>query len=164
MKIFIVGNPRSYKTKLAKDISNVLTSLYDIPSIIFPNCLKNNYHFFLGKNYIIDGIVNIDIIVNFFDSKKDYIIFMNKLDGQEEVETKYSILNGLTRDYCFYLSTMNSLPRDRWIEYNFKSSNVIRQVKKMGTHNTIYVVPNYDFVLENVKQHLIEDFHKKCLL
>jgi len=59
---------------------------------------------------------------------------------------------------------MNSLPRDRWIEYNFKSSNVIRQVKKMGTHNTIYVVPNYDFVLENVKQHLIEDFHKKCLL
>lgn len=106
-----------------------------------------------SKNYIIDGLSNPQNFTKLFDYNQDMIIVLNRLDNDVDSTDQDNIALNVIRDYCYWLSSMNLLPKDSWVEYNFRTNSTddSPHVKKMGNRNVVFIVKSIKSVIEHLK-------------
>ncbi len=142
-----------YVTNRLKDNPDIITNnVYaSISSIEKLNGLR--------YNWIIDGIFNPRDFCRLFDYNTDVVVFLNRTDGNSDVQDYESIGISVMRDYCFWLSSASMLPKSRWLEYNFKiPGEKSDSMKVLGSKNTVYIFKS----IENVTQHLIDYLKDYC--
>ncbi len=106
-----------------------------------------------NKRFIIDGLSNPQNFIKLFDYNQDIIIVLNRIDNEVDSTDQDNIAINVIRDYCYWLSSMNLLPKDRWIEYNFRiNADGEGPIKKMGSRNIVYIVKSIKGVISHLKQ------------
>src|SRR5271155_1659217 len=76
------------------------------------------------KVFVIDGIASPKDFVELFEYRKDIVIFLNRTDNDVEFKDHENIGVSVIRDYCFWMASANLLPKNRWLEFNFKIPGV----------------------------------------
>lgn len=110
------------------------------------------------KNFVIEDLVGPMDFIKLFNYNEDIVVFLNRLDNPSVANEQENICLSLIKDYCLWLVTMSCLDKDRWIEYNFKSTySTDNTVKTMGVHNSIFILKSF----EGVASHL-SDILKAC--
>jgi len=137
--------------------SYVINRLKDNPNVIVDNTHDSISS--IGKlydskyNWIIDGIFSPRDFCRLFDYNTDVVVFLNRTDGEMDAQDYESIGVSVMRDYCFWLSSANMLPKSRWLEYNFKiPGEKSDSMKVLGSKNTVYIFKS----IENVIDHLVD--------
>lgn len=112
-----------------------------------------------SEHFVISGIASPRDFASLFDYTQDYIVFLNRTDGEEvQIKDYEKIGVSVIRDYCFWMSSASLLPKERWLEYNYKMSGTdMERFKKMGSKNSVFIVGS----LERVIAHLQETFGSK---
>lgn len=177
MNVFLIGMPQSGRTTVGKAIDSfsyvhisdnlnilapfkseekhsfILDSLRLNPNICIDECkydLINNF-------YIVDGIISPRDFITLFDYNKDVVVFLNRMDHQPEYQDYQNIALAVMRDYCFWLSSANLLPKRRWLEFNFKTiGDYDPYLKQMGYKNSVFSVKTLNSVIVNLKLLLTE--------
>lgn len=104
------------------------------------------------NRFIVDGVLNPQNFMKLFDYNQDVLIVLNRIDNTIDSTDQDNIALNVIRDYCYWLSSMNLLDKDRWIEYNFRiNAKGDGTVKKMGTRNIVYIIKSIDNVITHVK-------------
>lgn len=107
--------------------------------------------------FIIDGIMSPKDFVNLFDINEDIVIFLNRTDNIEEFKDSESIAVSVMRDYCFWMSAAGLLPRERWLEYNFKIPGEASEfVKKLGSKNSVFIARSIERATSHIKEVVAE--------
>ncbi len=103
--------------------------------------------------FVIDGINSPRDFINYFDYRKDIVIFLNRNDNEYEYRDHENIAVSVMRDYCFWMASAGLIAKERWLEFNFKMLGDDSDfIKVMGVQNTVILVRS----LNKVVQHLIE--------
>jgi len=91
-------------------------------------------------NFVIDGVNNPRDLARLFNYNEDVIIFLNRTDSEPEFKDYENVGLTVMRDYCYWLSSAGLLPKERWLEFNFKipgeDSDVVKQ---LGSKNTLFI-------------------------
>jgi len=132
--------------------SYVLNRFKNNPNVIIDNlcdsvnCIKQ----LDGEyNWIIDGIFSPRDFCALFNYNEDIVVFLNRTDGEIDAYDYETIGISVMRDYCFWLSSANMLPKTRWLEFNFKvSAERSDSVKVLGSKNTVFIVKSIDSVTD----------------
>lgn len=92
--------------------------------------------------FIVDGLFSPKDFVHLFDYRADVVVFLNRTDNEGEHHRDQDAIGvSCIRDYCFYLASANLLPRNRWLEYNFKIPGEDTDfVKQLGSKNSVFIV------------------------
>lgn len=107
--------------------------------------------------FVIDNLVGPKDFIQLFNPNKDLVVFLNRLDYDAEYKDYQSIGISVMRDYCFWLASAGMLPKNHWIEYNFKiPGEASDAIKTLGSKNTVYLIKNYDKVISHFKELLIK--------
>lgn len=113
-------------------------------------------HYDDDKTFVIDGINSPHDLVKLFNYNTDYIIFVNRTDNDTEYKDHESIGVSVIRDYCYWMSSANLLPKNRWIEYNFKMpGEESEHVKVLGSKNSVFIVKSIKRAISHFKELLI---------
>jgi len=105
-----------------------------------------------NNKFIIDGVLNPQNFIKLFDYNQDIIIVLNRIDNVVDSTDQDNIAINVIRDYCYWLSSMNLLSKEKWIEYNFRMNvKSDSSIKKMGNRNIVYIIKSIDSVLTHVK-------------
>jgi hypothetical protein len=119
----------------------IVSNIQDIISIN-----KKNYQ---THQFVIDGLFSPKDFTELFDYHQDMVIFVNRLNNPADYQDYENIGASVIRDYCFWLSSADCLPKERWIEFNFsipgENNNYMRQI---GSKNSIFLVKNLNKVNE----------------
>jgi len=138
-----------YERSLADYVSERLKLNYTLVSDNIESIIKSCP----SKNYIIDGLVTPQDFIKLFNPTEDIRIVLNRLDNDVDATEQDSIADIAIRDYCSWLSAMNLITKDNWIEYNFRSSGKSGgTIKKMGSRNTVFIVSSLEDVIKHVKE------------
>ncbi len=106
-------------------------------------------------DFIIDGVSSPKDFCALFDYNQDFIVFLNRTDGDVECKDYENIGVSVMRDYCFWLSSAGLLPKDRWYEYNFKMAGEESDfVKSLGSKNSVFIVKSINKVISHLKDAL----------
>lgn len=125
----------------ANVFSNYVTSIEN-------TCLKSD-------NIVIDGVFSPKDFATLFNYMTDVVVFVNRLDNKVEYQDYENIGISVSRDYCFWLSSVGLLPKNRWLEYNFKiSGEDSDRIKTLGSKNTVYIIKSIDRVIEHLREQL----------
>lgn len=109
------------------------------------------------REFVIDGISSPRDFATLFDYTKDFVVFLNRTDGDVETKDHENIGVSVIRDYCFWLSSAGLLPKHRWHEYNFKlSDKESDHIKALGSKNSVFIVKSLNKVMEHLKQSIKE--------
>ena len=104
-----------------------------------------------GRHYVVDGVMSPKDFTALFDYNKDMAVFLNRTDNEMSHKDYESIGVSVIRDYCFWLSAAELLPKERWFEYNFKMSAPPGDfVKAMGSKNSVFVVKSITNVIDHL--------------
>jgi len=102
------------------------------------------------KIFVIDGIASPKDFSDLFDYRQDVVVFLNRTDGTAEFKDHENIGVSVIRDYCFWLSAANLLPRPKWLEYNFKIPGEESDfVKELGSKNSVFIVRSITKVIDH---------------
>jgi hypothetical protein len=105
------------------------------------------------ENIVLDGINNPRDFVTLFNYNDDVVIFLNRNDNDSDVKDYENIAVTVMRDYCFWLSSAFLLPKERWIEINFKMAGEQSDfVKQLGSKNSVYLVKNIEKGIEIINE------------
>lgn len=105
--------------------------------------------------YVIDGILSPRDFTRMFDYNKDMVIFLNRTGNDAEYKDYENIGVSVMRDYCFWLSSADLLPKERWLEYNFSIPGVESDwVKGLGHKNSVFIVKSINRVISHIKEQL----------
>lgn len=106
--------------------------------------------------FIIDGIASPKDFIHLFNINEDVVVFLNRIDNVKEFKDSDSISISVIRDYCFWMSSVGLLSKDRWLEYNFKmnSEQELTTVKKLVSKNTVFLVKTFNSVILHLKEAL----------
>lgn len=108
-------------------------------------------------NIIIDGILSPKDFISLFDYTKDVVIFLNRIDNESEIKDHENIGISVIRDYCFWLASANLLPKERWMEFNFRIPGEDSDfVKVLGSKNSVFIVKSIKKVISHIKEKLNE--------
>jgi adenylate kinase family enzyme len=112
-----------------------------------------------GKfNFVIDGISSPRDLVTLFNYNTDYVIFLNRTDNNSEHKDQENIGVSVMRDYCFWMSSAGLLPKERWLEYNFKIPGEDSDfVKTLGSKNSVFIVKSIERVISHLKEKLFDE-------
>jgi hypothetical protein len=128
------------------------------PSFIVNNIFNCMDAYDNDVNFIIDGITSPRDFTRLFDINQDIVVFLNRLDNTAEYKDYENIGVSVIRDYCFWLSSADLLPKNRWIEFNFKvpgnNVDVVTVVKKLGNKNTVFIVNAINSIVPVLKEML----------
>lgn len=103
--------------------------------------------------YLIDGLSGPKDFVELFDYTEDMVVFLNRIDNDTPHKDYESIGVSVIRDYCFWLSSADLLPRERWLEYNFRMADTPSdQIKTLGSKNSVFVVKSLNKVIEHLRE------------
>jgi len=103
---------------------------------------------------VIDGIFSPKDFSYLFDATQDVVVFLNRLDNEVEMRDYENISLSVCRDYCFWLSSINLLSRERWLEFNFRLNGNNDRVRTLGSKNTIYIAGDINKVISIIKHYL----------
>jgi adenylate kinase family enzyme len=107
------------------------------------------------SHYIIDGVMSPKDFTELFDYNTDMVVFLNRTDNETSHKDYESIGVSVIRDYCFWLSAAELLPKERWFEYNFKMNAPPGDfVKAMGSKNSVFVVKSISNVIDHLSNAL----------
>lgn len=135
----------------------------------FTNRLKNNPNIILDhvnasmagysdkeSNFMIDGIFSPKDFTQLFDYNEDIVIFLNRTNNNAEYKDYENIGVSVIKDYCFWLSSANLLPRNRWMEYNFQiPAEDSEFIKVLGSKNSVFIVKSINNVINHLKEQLL---------
>jgi hypothetical protein len=83
------------------------------------------------------------------------VVFLNRTDNAEEFKDSESIAVSVMRDYCFWMSAASLLPKDRWLEYNFKIPGDDSDfIKKLGSKNSVFLAKSLTKAISHLKESL----------
>ncbi len=103
--------------------------------------------------YVIDGIISPRDFTKMFDYNKDMVIFLNRISNNAEYKDYENIGVSVMRDYCFWLSSADLLPKERWLEYNFSIPGEDTEwVKHLGHKNSVFIVKSIKRVISHIKE------------
>lgn len=109
----------------------------------------------ISNHFVIDGIFNPKDFSHLFDYNKDVVVFLNRIDNMTNGKDHDGIGINVMRDYCLWLATMGFLPKDRWLEYNYKipgeESDVI---KTLGAKNSVTITRSINRAITDLKDRL----------
>lgn len=131
------------------------------PQMIVDNVIEsmNAYNSIKGlpeSDFVIDGIMSPRDLSALFDYNEDVIIFLNRTGNSAEFKDYENIGVSVMRDYCFWLSSANLLPKERWFEYNFSIPGEDSDwVKSLGHKNSVFIVKSINKVISHLKEQLI---------
>jgi hypothetical protein len=109
------------------------------------------------KNFVIDGIFSPRDFTQAFDYNKDIVIFLNRINNAAEYKDYENIGVSVIKDYCFWLSSADLLPKTRWLEYNFQiPGEESTFVKSLGSKNSVFIVKSINSAIEHIKQNLLD--------
>lgn len=98
--------------------------------------------------FVIDGIASPRDFSELFDYRHDVVVFLNRTDSETEFKDHENIGISVIRDQCFWMSSASLLPKNRWIEYNFKMSGEDSDsVKELGSKNSVFIVKSIGNVI-----------------
>jgi hypothetical protein len=122
-------------------------------------CLRNIVDTILSyssDNYIIDGVITPRDFISLFDPIHDFVVFLNRNDDEDIPMKDYEKIGvSVMRDYCFWMSAANLLPKDKWFEYNFKmTGGDPTRFKAMGSKNSVFIVGSLDKAIQHLKETL----------
>lgn len=136
----------------------MVDKLKESPNLVvdmIENSITNCWH---PENFIIDGIQSPKDFVNLFDYNEDLVVFLNRTDNEFEYEDYENIGVSVMRDYCFWLSSASLLPKDKWLEFNFKIPGEDSDaMKTLGSKNTVHIVRSLNKVISHLKSILKTD-------
>jgi hypothetical protein len=105
------------------------------------------------KVFVIDGISSPKDFAELFEYKQDVVIFLNRTGSDVEFKDHENIGVSVMRDYCFWMASAGLLPKNRWLEYNFKIPGEEADfVKELGSKNSVFIIKSFNKVLS----HMIE--------
>lgn len=108
------------------------------------------------KAFIIDGIFTPKDLVSLFDYREDVVIFLNRTDNETDVKDHENIGVSVMRDYCFWMSSAGLLPKERWLEYNFRIPGEDSEfVKELGSKNSVFLIKSIERVIAHIKEKII---------
>lgn len=103
--------------------------------------------------YVIDGVNSPMDFSDLFDFNYDIVVFLNRTDNDTPHKDYENIGVSVMRDQCFWMSAAELLPRERWLEYNFKMvAPDADHVKCMGSKNSVFVVRNLNKVISHLRE------------
>lgn len=106
-------------------------------------------------HFVIDGIFSPRDLMQTFDYNKDMIIFLNRTNNSSDYKEYENIGISVMRDYCFWLSSADLLPKDRWLEYNFAIPGEESDwAKQLGQKNSVFLVKSISKVISHLKERL----------
>lgn len=120
------------------------------------NLLLNNALDILKVNEknisIIEGFFSPKDFISLFDYKNDIVVFLNRVDNTKSFSPEEYLSFGIIKDYCYWLSLNNLLPKDKWIEYNFKiPGEIIDSPKILVNKNTICLARSLETAIVHFK-------------
>lgn len=146
---------QQYKEDYKKFLVTILVSNPNIVSDNINNLIDNCHK---PENFVIDGIHSPKDFANLFDYNEDLVVFLNRTDNEFEYEDYENIGISVMRDYCFWLSSVSLLPKDRWLEFNFKIPGEDSDaMKTLGSKNTVHIVRSLNKVISHLKSILKTD-------
>jgi hypothetical protein len=106
-------------------------------------------------NFVIDGVNSPRDLARLFDYNQDVIVFLNRTDSEPDFRDYENVGLTVMRDYCYWLSSAGLLPKERWLEFNFKiPGEDSESVKQLGSKNSLFIVKSINKVIS----FLIEKF------
>lgn len=125
------------------------------PDLYLRNIIDSIQTYGKDKSFIIDGILSPKDFAKLFDFNNDIVVFLNRTDNSVFIKDEHNIAVSVIRDYCYWMSSANLLPKDRWIEYNFKiPGDDTDFCKELGSKNTIILVRSPNKVISHLKEFL----------
>ncbi len=152
----------SFRTKLQSETDRAYQdAFYNYISIrlkltpdLFYSYIKGSILDF-SKNYIIEGVNSPHLITQLFDYNKDFIIFLNKIDNDSEFPESENIGVSNIRDYCYWLSSLNLIDKEKWLEFNYKLSDQdLGFSKYLGCKNTVVITKSIEKISSILKEKL----------
>lgn len=105
--------------------------------------------------FVIDGLIHPGDFTRLFDINKDVVVFLNRTDSPATPKDYEGVAVNVLRDYCLYLATLGLLPRERWLEYNYRIPGEESDfVKQLGKHNTVTITKSINKAIEHLKGEL----------
>lgn len=105
-------------------------------------------------NCIITGIMNPADFTSSFSTNKDVVVFLNRQDSDPPSSHDGVAIN-VIRDYCLYLALLGRLPRERYIEYNYKvSGEESDHVKQTGKYNSVFIVKSFKKLINHLRDEI----------
>ena len=131
-----------------KRITSNLDVTFDYSMSIMNSQIKNTY--------IFDSVASPYDFIKMFDGRRDKVIFLNRVDDRINYRDYDNISLSAIKDYCFWLSATNLLPKTNWIEYNFKIPGSNREeVRMLGAKNSIFIVGSIEGVMKHLHNSLV---------
>lgn len=179
MNIFLIGLPKSGRTTTAKVLQSDHLGYFDILENFnrkfsrlsfhsdnerdsfyhekFISHLRGEVEYFTRhvniENCVVDNVVSPRDFMTLFDYNNDYVVFLNRIDGDASSEDYQKIGVSVIRDYCFWLASAGLLPADRWIEYKFRMSDEDTSfTKKLGSKNSVFIVKSFKKMLSHLEE------------
>lgn len=132
-----------YIGRLKEDQDIVTTNLYEAMSASG------------ADHFIIDGISNPSDFTYIFNPEFDAVVFLNRTDAESAAKDYEGVSVNVMRDYSLYLSLLGLLPRERWLEYNYKIPGEESDfVKQTGKHNSVFIIKSINKVIEHLRGEL----------
>ncbi len=105
--------------------------------------------------FVIDGILSPQDFVSLFNNKEDIIVFLNRIDNDNEYRDHENIGASVIRDYCFWMSSAGILNKKYWMEYNFRIPGEDSDaVKAMGAQNSVFIVKSIKKVISHLNEQI----------
>lgn len=105
--------------------------------------------------FVIDGIESPRDFAQLFDYNKDVVVFLNRTGNQSEYKDYQNVGNSVMRDHCFWMSSADLLPKDRWFEYNFSIPGEDTDfVKALGQKNSVFIVRSIKRVISHLQEQI----------
>lgn len=105
--------------------------------------------------FVIDGITSPRDFARLFDYNKDMVVFLNCTNNQAEYKDYENVGVSVMRDFCFWLSSADLLPKTRWFEYNYSFPGEDSElVKQLGHKNSVFIVKSLNKVISHLKEML----------
>lgn len=145
-----------HKGEKKDDYEQAFQSFYSERLKLNPSlCIDNMIDSMLAveqENFIIDGIQNPSDFTYCFDYNTDVAIFLNRTDAPQSPKDHEGVSVNVMRDCCLYQALMGLLPRERWLEYNYKIPGEESDfVKETGKHNSVFIIKSLNKVIEHIK-------------
>lgn len=150
-------SPSEHIQQYMDEYHQYLTNRMRVNPDLFINNVLESYQSYSGENHIfvVDGVNNPRDLSRLFDYNKDMIVFLNRTDAEPEFKDYENVGLSVMRDYCFWLSSANLLPKDRWLEYNFKiPGEESEHIKPLGSKNSVFIVKSITKVSSHLKEYV----------
>ena len=103
--------------------------------------------------FVLDGLSSPRDFAILFDYRQDIVVFLNRIDSDHDIRDHENIGISAIRDYCFWMSAAGLLPKDRWLEYNFRiPGEDSDHVKVMGAQNSVFIVKSIVKVIHHLSE------------